>query len=164
MVVVVLLEGKRCREGFLLYGPPGTGKSYKAVATEADSTFFRFFVWCGEGNESEASRRIKTELLVQMQGVEHNDTPYSLDQAIRRRFDKRIYIPPRSEGTTTHVQVWNFCYFSCAQVHLGDTPHNLTESDFEVLARRTDGFSGSDISVCVKDVVLTQNGVDAMWS
>jgi len=35
------------------------------------------------------------------------------------------------------------------QVHLGDTPHNLTESDFEVLARKTDGFSGSDISVCV---------------
>ena len=57
----------------------------------------------GEGNESEASRCIKTEFLVQMQGVGHNDqkvlvltatnTPYSLDQAIRRRFDKRIYIP-----------------------------------------------------------------------
>lgn len=37
------------------------------------------------------------------------------------------------------------------QVHLGDTPHNLSESDFEHLARRTDGFSGSDISVCVSD-------------
>lgn len=34
-------------------------------------------------------------------------------------------------------------------MHLGDTPHNLTEKDFEDLAQKTDGFSGSDISVCV---------------
>lgn len=46
------------------------------------------------------------------------------------------------------------------QVHLGDTPHNLTESDFESLARKTEGFSGSDISVCVStgpldDIILS---------
>lgn len=35
------------------------------------------------------------------------------------------------------------------QVHLGDTPHNLNEADFEYLARRTEGFSGSDVAVCV---------------
>ncbi|KAL0390639.1 UNVERIFIED_CONTAM: protein SUPPRESSOR OF K(+) TRANSPORT GROWTH DEFECT 1 [Sesamum calycinum] len=166
-------------EGFLLYGPPGTGKSYlaKAVATEADSTFFSspsiIFIdeidsLCGqrgEGNESEASRRIKTELLVQMQGVGHNDdkvlvlaatnTPYSLDQAIRRRFDKRIYIPLPDLKARQHM----------FKVHLGDTPHNLTESDFEVLARRTEGFSGSDISVCVKDVLFepVRKTQDAMF-
>merc|ERR1719228_2100751 len=59
---------------------------------------------CGSrsDNESESARRIKTEFLVQMQGV-GNDTdgilvlgatniPWQLDAAIRRRFEKRIYI------------------------------------------------------------------------
>lgn len=51
----------------------------------------------GEG-ESESARRIKTEFLVQMQGVNSSEArvlvlgatnlPYGLDQAVRRRFDK----------------------------------------------------------------------------
>ena len=55
----------------------------------------------GEG-ENEASRRIKTEFLVQMQGVGKDDTgilvlgatniPWDLDPAVRRRFQKKIYI------------------------------------------------------------------------
>lgn len=198
---------RRPWRAFLLYGPPGTGKSYlaKAVATEADSTFFSVSSsdlvskWMGEseklvsnlfemaresapsiifideidslsgqrgeGNESEASRRIKTEILVQMQGVGHNDdkvlvlaatnTPYSLDQAIRRRFDKRIYIPLPDLKARQHM----------FKVHLGDTPNNLTEGDFEALARKTEGFSGSDIAVCVKDVLFepVRKTQDAMF-
>ncbi|CAL5404228.1 unnamed protein product [Camellia sinensis] len=118
---------RRPWRAFLLYGPPGTGKSHlaKAVATEADSTFFS---QQGEGSESEACWRIKTKLLVQMQGVGQNDekvlvlaatnTPYVLDQ------------------------------------HIWDTPHDLTESDFEQFTRKTEGFSGSDISICVNEVLF----------
>lgn len=40
------------------------------------------------------------------------------------------------------------------QVHLGDTPHSLVESDFEYLASKTEGFSGSDIAVCVSSNFL----------
>ncbi|KAF7078255.1 hypothetical protein CFC21_082725 [Triticum aestivum] len=198
---------RRPWRAFLLYGPPGTGKSYlaKAVATEADSTFFSISSsdllskWMGEseklvanlfemarenapsiifideidslcgqrgeGNESESSRRVKTELLVQMQGVGHNDdkvlvlaatnTPYALDQAVRRRFDKRIYIPLPDLKARQRM----------LKVHLGDTPHSLTKSDFESVAHRTDGFSGSDIAVCVKDVLFepVRKTQDAMF-
>jgi vacuolar protein-sorting-associated protein 4 len=60
-------------------------------------------------------------------------------QAVRRRFDKRIYIPLPELKARQHM----------FKVHLGDTPHNLSEWDFEDLARKTDGFSGSDVAVAV---------------
>ncbi len=59
---------------------------------------------CGSRSEGEndSARRIKTEFLVQMQGVGNNmdgvlvlgatNVPWELDQAMRRRFQKRIYI------------------------------------------------------------------------
>jgi vacuolar protein-sorting-associated protein 4 len=78
------------------------------------------------------------------------NTPYSLDQAVRRRFDKRIYIPLPDLKARQHM----------FKVHLGDTPHNLSEKDFEDLARKTDGFSGSDVAVAVSDgpnILLCKN-------
>ncbi len=52
--------------------------------------------------ENDATKRVKTEFLVQMQGVGNStdgilvlgatNIPWALDSAMRRRFEKRIYI------------------------------------------------------------------------
>ncbi|KAG1649393.1 Vacuolar protein sorting-associated protein 4B [Nymphon striatum] len=106
-------------------------------------------------NESESARRIKTEFLVQMQGV-GNDTegilvlgatniPWVLDAAIRRRFEKRIYIPLPEE----HARAIMF------KLNLGTaTPHSLTEDDFKNLGKKSDGYSGADISIVVRDALM----------
>jgi len=191
-----LFTGKRKPwKGILLYGPPGTGKSYlaKAVATEADSTFFSISSsdlvskWLGESeklvknlfemareskpsiifideidslcssrsdSESESARRIKTEFLVQMNGV-GNDTdgvlvlaatniPWALDSAIRRRFEKRIYIPLPEAPARTRM----------FQIHLGNTPHNLTSDHMKQLGEMTEGYSGSDVSIVCRDAMM----------
>jgi len=111
---------------------------------------------CGSrsDNESESARRIKTEFLVQMQGV-GNDTdgilvlgatniPWQLDAAIRRRFEKRIYIDLPEEHARSDL----------FKLNLGNTPHMLTEEDIRVLGQRTEGYSGADISIVVRDALM----------
>uniref|UniRef100_A0A2L2XZD7 vesicle-fusing ATPase n=1 Tax=Parasteatoda tepidariorum TaxID=114398 RepID=A0A2L2XZD7_PARTP len=105
-------------------------------------------------NESESARRIKTEFLVQMQGVgTDNDgilvlgatnIPWVLDAAIRRRFEKRIYIPLPEEMARTAI----------FKLNIGDTPNELNEDDFKTLGKETEGFSGADISVLVRDALM----------
>ncbi|RVD80782.1 uncharacterized protein DFL_008673 [Arthrobotrys flagrans] len=191
-----LFTGKRKPwKGILLYGPPGTGKSYlaKAVATEANSTFFSVSSsdlvskWMGEserlvkqlfsmarenkpsiifideldalcGNrgegESEASRRIKTEMLVQMDGVGHDSTgvlvlgatniPWQLDGAIRRRFQRRIHIALPDAASRQRM----------FQIAVGATPCELGPQDYRHLGKISEGYSGSDISIAVNDALM----------
>lgn len=107
----------------------------------------------GEG-DSESARRIKTEFLVQMQGVGNDmdgilvlgatNVPWGLDSAIRRRFEKRIYIPlPEAEARTVMFKI-----------NLGSTPHVITEPDFHDLGRRSEGYSGADIAIVVRDALM----------
>lgn len=111
---------------------------------------------CGNRSEgdSESGKRIKTEFLVQMDGVMNNmdgvlvlaatNIPWALDPALRRRFEKRIYIPLPSENAR----------YKMFQIHLGNTRHTMTNEDLKDLARRTEGYSGSDIAVVVREALM----------
>ena len=103
--------------------------------------------------ENDATRRLKTEFLVQMQGVKKDDegvlvlgatnVPWSLDPAVRRRFQKKIYIGlPETEARKTMFKI-----------HIGTTPNTLTNKEFEILADLTEGYSGSDIATVTRDAV-----------
>ncbi|KAH8023409.1 hypothetical protein HPB51_014524 [Rhipicephalus microplus] len=39
-------------------------------------------------------------------------------------------------------------------LHIGNTPHTLSQDDFKQLAKRSGGFSGADISVLVRDALM----------
>lgn len=70
--------------------------------------------------------------------------PWCLDSAIRRRFEKRIYIPlPEAQA---RAQMF--------KIHLGTTPHELKEEDFHRLADMTSGYSGADIAICVREALM----------
>ncbi|KAK7820631.1 protein suppressor of k(+) transport growth defect 1 [Quercus suber] len=64
--------------------------------------------------------------------------------AIRRRFDKRIYVHLPDTEARKHI---------FKQVRIGNTPKTISEKEFDDLAEAADGFSGSDISYFVKDAL-----------
>lgn len=70
--------------------------------------------------------------------------PWTLDSAIRRRFEKRIYIPLPEE----HARLVMF------KIHLGNTAHVLTEENLKQLAKQTEGYSGADIAIIVRDALM----------
>ena len=104
------------------------------------------------GNEDTA--RVKTEFLVQMDGVGNDNAgvlilaatnlPWTLDPAVRRRFQKRIHIPLPDEEARKQLFRINF----------GDHGVEFTERDFGEMAKRTDGSSGSDIANTVQDALM----------
>lgn len=104
--------------------------------------------------ENDTTRRIKTEFLVQMQGVGKGsegllvlgatNVPWELDPAVRRRFEKRIYISLPEKDARKKM----------FKLNLGNTPNSLTEENYEVLGEMTEHYSGSDISTVVKDALM----------
>jgi len=119
--------------------------------------------------EHEATRRIKTEFLIQWSDLQRaaagreqsekekergdasrvlvlaaTNLPWAIDEAARRRFVRRQYIPlPEDETRATQLRTL-----------LGHQKHSLEEEDIQRLVELTDGFSGSDITALAKDAAM----------
>ncbi|KAI0424320.1 P-loop containing nucleoside triphosphate hydrolase protein [Xylaria sp. FL1042] len=122
----------------------------------------------GSGDH-ESTRRIKTEFLIQWSDLQRaaagrespggskdrgdanrvlvlaaTNLPWAIDEAARRRFVRRQYIP-LPEPETRAIQL---------KTLLGQQTHNLTDADILRLVDLTDGFSGSDITALAKDAAM----------
>ncbi|TDH01889.1 hypothetical protein EPR50_G00167400 [Perca flavescens] len=111
------------------------------------------------GGEHEGSRRMKTELLVQMDGLAKSEDlvfvlaasnlPWELDHAMLRRLEKRIIVSlPSSPARQAMISHWLPPLSSTGGVEL------RTELDYETLAKGMEGYSGSDIRLVCKEAAM----------
>ncbi|NXM28428.1 KATL2 protein, partial [Oxyruncus cristatus] len=111
------------------------------------------------GGEHEGSRRMKTELLVQMDGLARSDDlvfvlaasnlPWELDSAMLRRLEKRILVDlPSKEARQVMIQHWLPPLSNTKGVKL------RTDLDYSLLSQETDGYSGSDIKLVCKEAAM----------
>jgi len=109
----------------------------------------------GGPSEHEASRRFKSEFLIHMDGLlsDQNDkcpfvlctsnNPWDLDEAFRRRLEKRVYIPlPDLEARTQMVG------FLLKELEVSD------EIDAGEVASMTDGYSGADLRLLMRESAM----------
>ncbi|XP_030048774.1 katanin p60 ATPase-containing subunit A-like 2 [Microcaecilia unicolor] len=113
----------------------------------------------GSGGDHEGSRRMKTELLVQMDGLARSEDlvfvlaasnlPWELDYAMLRRLEKRILVDlPNSEARRAMIQHWLPPVSNSGGVEL------RTELEYSLLGEETDGYSGSDIKLVCKEAAM----------
>lgn len=106
--------------------------------------------------EHEASRRLKTEMLIQMEGCDPasasrrvlligaTNRPEELDEAARRRMPKQLYIPLP-------------CGIARRQMIVrqlgpdGAVAATLSEGDLDKIVSKTEGYSGSDMKNLIQE-------------
>nr|GMD87926.1 katanin P60 ATPase-containing subunit A-like 2 isoform X2 [Ipomoea batatas] len=104
-------------------------------------------------SEHEASRRLKTELLIQMDGLTRSDElvfvlaatnlPWELDAAMLRRLEKRILVPlPEPEARKAMFE------------ELLPSASDEEHLPYDLLVEKTEGYSGSDIRLLCKEAAM----------
>lgn len=73
-----------------------------------------------------------------------SSSPWQLDPEIKHRFVKYIYLPLPKLETREEI----------IKINLVNTKHNLSGDDVKLLGARTEGFTGADISVMVRDGLM----------
>jgi vacuolar protein-sorting-associated protein 4 len=84
-------------------------------------------------------RRIKESVSV----FATTNMPWELDIAALRRFERRVLVPMPNFSDRKSV----------LKLHAGHQ-HALAEEDFALLATKTAGYSGSDLSTLVNDALM----------
>ncbi|XP_062227928.1 uncharacterized protein LOC133926156 isoform X2 [Phragmites australis] len=106
-------------------------------------------------NENDASRRLKSEFLIQFDGVSSNpddlvivigatNKPQELDDAVLRRLVKRIYVS-LPDHNVRRLLLKN---------QLKGQAFKLSGHDFERLALETEGYSGSDLRALCEEAAM----------
>lgn len=106
--------------------------------------------------EHDSSRRMKTEFLVQFDGVSTGaddrllivgatNRPQELDEAARRRFTKRLYVPLPDEEARKEI---------IASL-MKKAKSALTEDCINYIVEKTEGYSGADMSTLCKEAALS---------
>ncbi len=111
-------------------------------------------------SEHEASRRIKTEFMTQLEGastpssadriliIAATNLPWGLDEAVLRRLQKRIYIPLPDIHAREHlIRILLEKHISSGARAI---PDHILVNILQETVRITEGYSASDLTVLIK--------------
>ena len=109
----------------------------------------------GERSESGGERRVKTQLLSEIQGLKSTsdkpllvlgatNRPWDLDNAMLSRFEKKVYVPLPDLPARAAI----------FKIHTAGVDSALSDEDYIELGVRSEGYSGRDISYVCREVIM----------
>ena len=126
-------------------------------------------------NENEASRRLKTEFMIQLDGAATSgcgsdgrvrrseervlimgatNRPFELDDAVIRRMARRIYVGARMESEVQIPLPDEATRYELFKILLKKQKVDLSKEDMVAVLRKSELYSGSDIKVLCKEAAM----------